>query len=1055
MITRTLLRLILVLLPSAELQAQSVRAVLTGLVMDRSKAPVSDVVITLTHQETNRRRTTISDARGEFVISLLPAGAYQFEAERRGYKKYVQALTLQVNQELRIEVQLLVGELSEEIVVTASRGLLKTDSTALGAVVENRQITGLPLNGRNFFELSLLIPGAAPSAPGSAGSVRGDFAMNVNGSREDSNQFLLDGIYNGDPKLNGIGVSPPVDAVREFELLTSTYDASFGRNVGGQVNVILKSGSNQIHGTAYEFFRNAALDGRNFFAAPSEPAPQYQRNQFGVSLGGPLRKDRTFYFADYEGRRVREGITRTSNVPTLAERSGDFSQSMLPAPIDPFTNQPFSEGKIPADRLNPIGLAIAKLYPEPNRSVPLQNFVSSPALRDRDDHFDARIDHSLSKSSDLSVRYSFADRDLFEPFSGPLFATVPGYGTNVPRRAQNVLVSETHTFSSIFLNEFRFGFNRVGAGALHENQGTSVNQEVGLPALSKNPRDFGLSYITVTGFSPLGDEYNNPQQSVTNIFQWIDHATHSKGQHLLKFGVDVRKLQQNAFRDVQSRGFLNFLGVSGNPLAELLLGFPSLSGGAQLDNPQHLRSESYHFFFHDTYRIRPSLTLSAGVRYEYNSPPVDSEDRANLYDPATQSLVKVGTEGIPRSGYSPDRNNWGPRLGVAWTPGSHGNTVLRAGYGIYYDQSSLAPGEGLYFNPPYFDFKLYFSLPGLPLTLYDPFPSFFPFTVPASALGFQRDLRSPYVQQWNFSFQQQLGKSRVVELAYVGSKGTKLISARDINQPYPSPILPNPRPVIQFDDITFLESRSNSTYQGFQLRFQQRLDSGLSFLASYTCAKSLDDASSFFSSDGDPNFPQDSHNVRAERGRSNFDVKQRLSVSYSYDIPLGKGHSRFGSGGLASTVFGGWQTFGILTFQSGRPFTVALLPEFDNSNTGRSILGFGANDRPNLMGAASLSDPTPERWFDTSAFSLPPFGSFGNSGRNILDGPGQQTINVSLVKNTMLAEGLTLQFRAEAFNFFNHTNFDLPDIFFGSPTFGRIRSAQNPRLIQFGLKLVF
>jgi hypothetical protein len=388
-------------------------------------------------------------------------------------------------------------------------------------------------------------------------------------------------------------------------------------------------------------------------------------------------------------------------------------------------------------------------------------------------------------------------------------------------------------------------------------------------------------------------------------------------------------------------------------------------------------------------------------------------------------------------------------------PGRSGHTVLRAGYGIYYDQSSLAPGEGLYFNPPYFDFKLYFSLPGLPLTLYDPFPSFFPFAVPASALGFQKDLRGPYVQQWNFSFQQQLGKSRIVELAYVGSKGTKLISARDINQPHPSVILPNPRPVPQFDDITFLESRSNSTYQGFQLRFQQRLDSGLSFLASYTCAKSLDDASSFFSSDGDPNFPQDSYNVRAERGRSNFDVKQRVSVSYSYDIPLGKGHSRLGSGGWISTVFGGWQTFGILTFQSGRPFTVALVPEFDRSNTGRSILGFGANDRPNLTGAARLSDPTPERWFDTSAFSLQPAGSFGNSGRNILDGPGQQTINVSLLKNTMLTESLTLQFRAEAFNFFNHTNFDLPDIFFGSPTFGRIRSAQDPRLIQFGLKLVF
>ena len=652
------------------------------------------------------------------------------------------------------------------------------------------------------------------------------------------------------------------------------------------------------------------------------------------------------------------------------------------------------------------------------------------------------------------MRYSFGDRYLFEPFSGPLFAAVPGYGTNVPRRAQNVLVSETHTFSPVFLNELRFGFTRIAAGALQENQGTNLNQEVGLPVLSSNPRDFGLSYITATGFSPLGDEYNNPQQNATNVYQWIDQATYSRGRHLLKFGLDLRRLQQNAFRDVQSRGLINFLGFTGNPLAEMLLGFPSLTGGAHLDNPQHLRSNSYNFFVHDTYRIRPNLTLSVGMRYEYNSPPVDTEDRANIYDPATQTLVKVGTDGIPRGGYTPDKNNWAPRLGLAWSLGNRGTTVLRAGYGVYYDQSSLAPGEGLYFNPPYFDFKLYFPLPGLPLTLYDPFPSFFPFAVPASALGFQRDLRSPYLQQWNFDVQQQIGQSRIVEFAYVGSKGTKLISARDINQPLPSPT-PNPRPVPQFADINFLESRSNSTYQSFQLRFQQRLDHGLALLASYTCAKSLDDASSFFSSDGDPNFPQDSYDVRAERGRSNFDVKQRVAVSYSYDIPLGKGHSRFGGGGWVSTVFGGWQTLGIWTFQTGRPFTVALLPAFDNSNTGQSILGFGANDRPNLISNPTLSNPTPEKWFDTTSFSLPPTGSFGNSGRNILDGPGQQIVNVSLLKNTMLTEGVTLEFRAEAFNFFNHTNFNLPDIFFGSPTFGSISSAQNPRLIQFGLKLMF
>jgi hypothetical protein len=415
----------------------------------------------------------------------------------------------------------------------------------------------------------------------------------------------------------------------------------------------------------------------------------------------------------------------------------------------------------------------------------------------------------------------------------------------------------------------------------------------------------------------------------------------------------------------------------------------------------------------------------------------------------------VGTQGVPRSGYKNDKNNWAPRLGMAWTLGDKESTVLRAGYGVYYDQSALAPGEGLYFNAPYFDFRLYFPLPGLPLTLSNPFPSFFPFMLPGSALAFQRDLRTAYMQHWNLNIQRQLGKNRILELAYAGSKGTKLLTARDINQPPPSPQLPNPRPVLQFDDINLLEARANSTYNSFQIRFQQNYDFGLAFLTSYTWSKSLDDASNFFSSAGDPNFPQDSFNVRAERGRSNFDVRQRLSLSYSYDLPIGKGHVFFGNQGWLSSFLGGWQTYGILTFQTGRPFTVALLPEIDNSHTGRSILGFGANDRPNVVGDPKVAHPTPEQWFNTAAFAFPPQGSFGNSGRNILEGPGYQNINASLLKDTLLREGLNLQFRFEVFNLLNHPNFNLPDIFLGSPTFGHILSAQSPRHIQFGLKLLF
>jgi hypothetical protein len=398
---------------------------------------------------------------------------------------------------------------------------------------------------------------------------------------------------------------------------------------------------------------------------------------------------------------------------------------------------------------------------------------------------------------------------------------------------------------------------------------------------------------------------------------------------------------------------------------------------------------------------------------------------------------------MPRGGYVPDRNNWAPRAGFAWRPGS-GNTVLRGGYGLYYDQSALATGEGLYFNAPYFDFKLYFPLPGMPLTLSDPFPRNFPLSLPSSALTFQSDLRTAYAQHWSFGLQREIGQASVLELTYAGSKGTKLLGGRDINQPAASPRQPNPRPVPWFDDITSLESRASSSYHSLQARLQRRLARGLTALASYTYSKSIDDASGFFISAGDPNFPQDSNNTRAERGLSNFDLRHRAVVSFSYLLPLGKGRWREG-----------WQTFGVLAFQTGRPFTVALLSDLDNSNTGRSMLGFGANDRPDVLRNPAISNPGPDRWFDTSAFQVPPFGQFGNAGRNTLSGPGLQTVNLSLVKTTALAERVTLQLRVESFNLLNRANFDLPDIFVGSPTFGRIQSAQSPRRLQFGIKLLF
>ena len=1050
---RTLSLIFLSLLVPASLAAQTHRASVRGTIFDPNGAAIPGASVAVTRLETGEVRTATTNSEGEYAIASLPAGEYEVKVQSTGFGSYSKKIELLVNQERRFNVDLRPAGPAIDYEVLSEPVPLKNDSASLGTVIENRQITGLPLDGRNFYELSLLVPGAVPPAQGSAGSVRGDFSFSVNGAREDANNFLLDGVYNVDPKLNTFGVRPSVDAIREFEMLTSTYDASFGRNPGAQVNVILNSGSNDFHGSAFEFHRNAALDARNFFAPASEPKPKYIRNQFGGALGGPIKHDRTFFFADYEGTRSREGITRITNVPTAEERVGNFSHSVFGVPTNPFTGMPFTNGIIPDFFQNSVGRAIAALYPLPNRNVPFQNFVSSPVLRDDNDSFDARVDHRLNDRADLTFRYSFGDRDLFEPFTGPSFSVVPGFGDTVKRRSQNGMGALTLVLTPRLVNESRVAFNRVASSVTQE--ASVLNSEVGLPTISPRERDLGLSFITITGFSPLGDEGNNPQDSVTNVYQFLNNSSYVHGNHVVKFGADLRFSQQNAFRDVESRGrlqFSPFFQLTGNALGDLLLGFPLLTSVAHVDNPQKIRTESYNFFINDSYRVTPRLTLNAGLRYEYNSPPVDADDRATIYDVVTRNLVPVGTNGVPRSGFDADKNNFAPRVGLAWSFDE--KTVLRGGYGVYYDQSPLSPAEALYFNSPFFDNNIFFSLPGLPLTLNDPFPSFFPFPLPDSALAIQRDLRTGYMQHWNFNVERQVFSGSVLEVAYVGSKGTKLLTARDINQPQPGIVSPGipvvPRPDPRFDDIDLLESRANSNYNALQVRYQQRLTRGFSALASYTWAKSIDDASNFFTSAGDPNFPQNSYDVAAERGLSNFDVRHRFSLSYSYALPFKKPGA-----GLVASLVNGWETFGIVTLQSGRPFTVALLPEIDNSGTGRSILGFGANDRPNVVGNGELSNPTTDQWFNTAAFAFPFPGTFGNAGRNILEGPGFQNVNMSILKNTRFNERFNLQFRAEAFNLFNHANFNLPDNFLGSPTFGRITSARDPRHIQFGLKLLF
>ncbi|HUF48403.1 MAG TPA: TonB-dependent receptor [Vicinamibacterales bacterium] len=1040
------------LLAVGSASAQTIGSTVQGLVTDTTGSVVAGAQVAVTNVDTGARLATRSDDGGWFHLTLVPAGRYQLEVTQNGFRRHVRPVTLAVNQGVRADVVLEPGPVSETVTVTASDVILDRLSASRVTRIAPDRLANLPLDGRNFLDLVLLSAGTTAPAQGSAGSVRGDFTFNASGAREDSNVFLLDGAYNVDPKLNTVAVRPPVDAIREFEVITNLPDASFGRSAGAQVNVITRSGSNRMGATAYDFFRTSAFNSRNFFAPENEPAPEYRRHQFGGSVGGPIARDRWFFFADYEGTRLTEGITRLTTVPTLEERRGNFSNSRLPAPFNPFAQQPFPGAQIPDFLQHPTGAAIAALYPEPNRPGQVANFVSSPALADDTDQFDVRIDRA--GRSQWMVRYSFANRALFEPFAGPTFAAVPGFGTSVPRRAQNLVVSATTPLGGAMVNEVRAGWTRVKLGAFHEGQGTSLNQELGLPELSDDPRDFGLSYITVAGFSPLGDEFNNPQESTTNMLHVSDSLSWTRGRHLVRRGGEVRLLGQDAYRDVQSRGFLQFTNqaFTGNGLADLLLGLPTVTGGAIVDNPQDLRTHSYALFVQDSIQVASHVTFTAGLRYEFNQPPVDRNNRVTLYDPESGTIVPVGQGGVPRGGYRPDRNNVAPRLGLAWSLSD--STVLRGGYGISYDQASLAPNEFLYFNSPYFDLNLFFSLPpDFLLTLTDPFPAGFPLPLPDSATAVQRDLATGYLHQWNVSLAQQLGRTRSVELAYVGSRGRSLVAARDINQPAPSTSPFNPRPNPFFADILMIESRARSEYDALEVRFDQRLDRGLAFAAAYTLGQSMDDASGFFSSAADANFPQDSNNPSAEWARSNFDVRHRMTVNGVWQLPFGPGR-RWLKDGVAGLCLGNWDVHAVATFASGRPFTVAVHPDIDISNTGRTNLGFGFNDRPNQTGSPDLADPSHDGWFNTAAFTMPPFGSFGDVGRNSLEGPGFRNVNLALVRDVNFGAS-RLQLRIETFNLFNSTNFDLPDSFLGSPTFGQILSAGAPRRFQLGLRLAY
>jgi hypothetical protein len=1020
--------------------AQVTTGSITGYVLDPSNRPIAGAKVAATDPLRSTVREASTDSQGLYYFADLPPAAYTVNCSAANFTAAAARVPVAVNANARADFHLTIAARRETVTID-DRGWepqLQTESGELGTVIDQSRIDSLPLNERDFLQLALLTPGVLPPVQNSELSTRDSFAMHANGGREEYNNYLLDGVDNNDQDVNRYVLQPSVDTIQEFKIATNSYSAEYGRNAGGQVNVITRSGTNDWHGFAYDYLRNRDLDARNFFDGSVKP--EYVRNQFGGGAGGHIVKNRTFFYISYDSLRELSGLSQLATVPTTAERAGDLSALGTPV-VNPYTQTPFPGNQIPASMIDPLAPKILAMYPLPNLPGLVGNYLAQPIGQDNTWQFNGRLDQVLTDRDQLTLRYSYGHNNLYEPYAENS-TQVPGYGDYLYDRGHNALIHEEHVFSPRTVNSLVLGLNLATRLLLPQNYQTNVNQLWGVNYLPIDPRDYGFPSIAVSGLSPVGDVTSLPIDRHPTTYQATDALTTLRGNHALKIGVEYRWLAQNGILDVYGRGSMSFAGaLSGSGIGDLLLGLPAFDIQSTFNNTQTLRTSSTNAYIQDDWKVAPRLTVNLGLRYEFNTPPTDPTNRMSAYDFATGQVEQVGTNGLSRSGIQPDYKDFAPRVGFAWSITPH--TVMRGGYGIYYDAGMVVVNSALYFNPPYFNIRVFFpSQEGL-LTLANPFPTNLSYVPPPSLSTLSPNLTTANIQAWNYTLQQELPSAGVLTISYAGSKGTHLIYSRNINQPPaepgdPSANAPNPA----FGSIDYIDSGANSSFNSLQVTFNRPLRRDLSVLAAYTFSKSIDDTSAFEPVQTDQNFPQNDYDYRAERALSSFDMRQRAVAAYVWRLPF---HNRW---------LRNFENSGILTAQSGQPFTPML--EFDNSNTGNTGGAGNGYDRPDVVGNWHLANPTPQEWFNTAAFAIPPPYTFGNAGRNILVGPGLFTVDTSLARRFQVGERSAIVFEAQAFNALNRVNFQMPQNFADVPsTFGRIFSANAPRQIQFALRYSF
>ncbi len=1096
MTTRTVALRLAVCLAAAPLlpvaPAQTETAGINGFVTDSTGGVVPGADVVATNVNTNAEHPVSTSEAGYYVITPLPIGTYTITVEVPGFKTGVaENITLQVQQRAKIDFALEVGDLTEVVTVESAAPLLTTEETSLGQVVNNRSIVELPLNGRNYLQLGTLAVGMMPTKKGMFNDHGSAFL--ANGLRYTMNNYLLDGLDNNSQITNlqsgGAEVMrPSVDAIQEFKIQTSNFSAQFGRSAGAVVNVAVKSGTNEIHGTAFEFVRNSALDAKNFFASAADPIPPFKQNQFGATVGGPIVTDRSFFFSSYEGTIVRKGLTSIANVPVPQMLDGDFEARAIFDPTGQresgdggFVRDQYPNNAIPASQFDPVSSRVLALYPEPNLPGLNANFLFNPNQQEDRHQFDNRVDYRLSETDQIYGRYSYTNRKFIAPGSLPF----PAIGSTSDRLSNQQFLShqlavvETHAFSPTVINEFRYGYNRVQAN-LRPFDTTRRSDEFGITGVSTKEQVTGLANFRPAGFAALGDSSFLPNFQGSQTHQVINALSIIRGKHTMKTGVDIR-YPDSFFNTYQrERGQVSFNGVftqnpqnrggTGSSMADFVLG---MANGGILSNEitGTLEHSAYQFYFQDDWKATTRLTINIGIRYELISPFMEGDNRQGNFildpdDSAFGTLLAAGTRGDGWEGRGlirPDTNNFAPRFGIAYQLDD--KTVVRTAYGVFYTHNEL---WGVV-NRMVAAFPFHVNV-GFPtdqihpnLVVADGFPPgvLNPEVQPPNprTVSFQQNFPAGYTQQWNFNIQRQLPMDMLFEIGYVGNTSVKLASNRNANQPIPG--AGSPRSRRRFADIGFLQTyevMGRGNYNSLQVRFEKRYTSGLQFLMSYTWGHGIELVPQQAS--GPLPRIQNNLDLSGERARTANDARHRFVYSFTWDLPFGK-DSAWARSGAAATVFGGWQLTGVSTLQTGLPFSVGL--GFDSSNVGNAA----QNARPDRLagGQLSRSERSIDRWFDMSAFAVPEQFTHGNAGRMILDGPGTVNFDLGITRMFSLTERLRLQFRAELFNAMNTPQFDQPGggsiVTAGRPMLTRgvgpriRRTISDNRQLQFGAKLIW